>query len=76
MYRSPTMYEPKITATKAGIEGGSATISVAIMSAVLIFLRTELGFNLGPELEGTIVALGAGLITGVFKAYRNWRKNA
>jgi hypothetical protein len=65
-------YKATTTAKKAATEGGAAAVATPI---AMIAASAIVGNN--PDMQGQEVAIASVLValcTGLFKAFRNWRK--
>lgn len=65
-------YKATTTAKKAATEGGAAMVATPLAAIAVAFI---VGNN--PDLKGqevVITSLCMGVFTGLFKAFRNWRK--
>jgi len=63
-------YRPETTILK----GAGTTASTTAIAVAICAIANLLGVDIAKE-EGAAIAVTIGIVNGLWKAYRNWRKN-
>jgi hypothetical protein len=70
-------YDPNITAIKGVVDGGSSAAVVTAVSAIIVeaLKAKNPALQIGTAEVSLIVGALSGVLVGMLKAFRNWRKN-